>query len=204
MVDLIVLAACKDIGETLKALLLRHEDLGIRRIRAEVKVHSGHDPAVLRTSHDFLRSYLQMARHALVAFDRDGCGKTDARENLEEAVETRLAQNGWKERSAAIAIDPELEVWFWSDSPQVETALGWVEGKARLQAWLAEQGYLIQGQQKPHKPKEAVLSAWRLSRTQRSSSNYSELAARVDFHQCADPAFSKFRRVLKHWFPPQA
>jgi hypothetical protein len=201
MVDLIVLAACKDMGETFKALLVRHEDFGIHRIKAEVVVHPRHDPAVLRTSHEFLRSYLQVASHALVAFDRDGCGRPDPRENLEKAVETRLAQNGWSGRSAAIVIDPELEVWFWSDSPHVESALGWVRGNARLEEWLVAEGYLLRGQQKPHRPKEAVLSAWRLSKTQRSSSNYSGLAEKVDFQQCRDPAFSKLKKVLKQWFP---
>ena len=201
MVDLIVLAACKDMAETLKALLLRHEELGIHRISAEVKVHSGHDPAVLRTSHDFLRSYLRMAEHALVAFDRDGCGKTNARENLEEAVETRLAQNEWSGRSAAVVIDPELEVWFWSDSPDVESALRWVRGRACLEEWLIEQGYPLRGQQKPHRPKEAVLRAWRLSKTPVSSSNYSGLAGKINFQQCRDPAFLKLKKVLKQWFP---
>ena len=122
---------------------------------------------------------------------------------LEKPVETRLAQNGWRGRSAAIVIDPELEVWFWSDSPHVETALGWVEGRVRLEKWLVEQGYLVQGQQKPHRPKDAVLNAWRLSKTQRSSSNYGDLAKKVDFQHCTDPAFLKLRTVLKQWFPPE-
>ena len=85
----------------------------------------------------------------------------------------------------------------------VETALGWARGRARLEEWLVEEGYLIQGQQKPYRPKDAVLNAWRLSRTQRSSSNYGSLAGRVDFHHCADPAFLKLREVLKNWFPPE-
>jgi hypothetical protein len=203
MMDLIVLAACKDMGETLKALLVRHEDLEIPRIEAEVLVHPRHDPAVLRSAHDFLRSYQRTASHALVAFDRHGCGRRDRREDLEKSVETRLAQNGWGGRSAAIVIDPELEMWFWSESPHVETALGWVRGRAHLEKWLVEEGYLIQGQQKPHRPKDAVLSAWRLSRTQRSSSNYGDLAERVDFQHCADPAFLKLRTVLKSWFPSE-
>ena len=188
-------------GDTLTALLVRHEDLEIRPIETQVRVHPRHDPAVLRSSHDFLRSYQHVTSHALVAFDRHGCGRLDPREDLERSVETRLAQNGWGGRSAAIAIDPELEVWFWSDSPHVERALGWVGGRARLEKWLVEEGYLIQGQQKPHRPKEAVLNAWRLSKTQRSSSNYGDLAERVDFQHCTDPAFLKLRRVLKQWFP---
>src|SRR5438034_5293261 len=125
--DLIALVACKDMGETLKALLVRHERLEIRPIDARVLVHSRHDAAVLRESHDFLRSYQHVAAYALVAFDRRGCGRVEPREDLEKSVETNLAQNGWGGRAAAIVIDPELEVWFWSDSPHVEAALGWVK-----------------------------------------------------------------------------
>ncbi len=202
--DLIVLAACKDMRETLNALLGRHEDLEIRPIEAQIEVHSRHDPAVLRESHDFLRSYQHAATYALVAFDRRGCGRPDPREDLEKSVETRLAQNGWGGRCAAIVIEPELEAWFWSDSPLVETALGWVKGRARLEEWLVGKGYLSQGQPKPHRPKEAVLSAWRFSKTQRSSSNYAALASKIDFGHCADPAFLKLRSVLKQWFPPQS
>jgi hypothetical protein len=201
--DLIALVACKDMRETLKALLVRNEDLEIRPIETKVLVHSRHDPAVLRESHNVLRSYQHVATYALVAFDRRGCGRLDPRADLEKSVETRLAQNGWRGRSAAIVIDPELEVWFWSDSPHVETALGWVEGRVRLAEWLVEKGYLTQGQQKPHRPKDAVLNGWRLSKTQRSSSNYGNLAEKVDFQHCIDPAFLKLRTVLKQWFPPE-
>ena len=184
----------------LKALLARHEDLGIPPVRSEVYRHPRHDPAVLRECHEFVRPYLRLARYALVAFDREGCGRLDRREELERLVETRLSQNGWDQRCSAIVIDPELEAWFWGDSPYVENVLGWTRGRPCLEEWLVEKGYLQQGQRKPHRPKDAVEGALRLSKRKPSSSYLGELAENVSFHGCTDPAFAKLRRVLRQWF----
>jgi hypothetical protein len=184
----------------LEALLARHKDLGIRPVRSRVIRHARHDPAVLQECHEFLRPFLRLARYALVAFDWEGCGRSDRREEIESLVETRLSQNGWDQRCSAIVIDPELEVWFWGDSPYVEKVLGWTKGRARLEEWLTEKGYLRQGQRKPRQPKDAVLDAWRLCKRKPSSSYFGELAENVNFHGCTDPAFEKLCRVLRQWF----
>lgn len=202
MDDLVILVADKNMRFALEALLARHESLEIRPIEALVLTHPRRDPAVLRESHDFLRSRQGLASYALVVFDREGCGDVQPREVLEESVELKLAQNGWAGRSAAVVVDPELEVWFWSDSPQVETALRWSKGRTQLREWLVEKGFCYEGQQKPHRPKEAVESVLRLSRTPRSSSIYQDLAEHVAFQHCIDPSFLKVRSVLKRWFPP--
>jgi hypothetical protein len=31
-----------------------------------------------------------------------------------------LFTSGWENRAAAVVLDPELEIWVWSDSPEVE------------------------------------------------------------------------------------
>lgn len=192
-----------DMRVALEGLLARHQDLEICSIRARVLRHAGHDPAVLHHCHEFLRPYLRLARYVLVVFDREGCGELDSREDLERLVETRLSQNGWEGRCSAVVIDPELEVWFWSDSRYVEKALGWTEGRTRLKEWLVQKGHLRQGQHKPHRPKDAVREAWRLSDIKPSPSYFGDLAEKVDFQGCTDPAFEKLRRVLKQWFPTE-
>jgi len=203
LLDLIVLVADKDMRFAVEGLFARPQDLEIRPIRAQVVPHPGHDPAVLGQCHEFLRPYLRLAGYALVAFDREGCGRLAPRDALERLVEKRLSQNGWEGRCAAVVIDPELEVWFWGDSPEVEEALGWKKGRADLEKWLAEKGHLRQGQNKPHRPKDAVLDAWRLAKIKPSSSHFGGLAAKVNFNGCTDPAFGKLRRVLSQWFPPK-
>jgi hypothetical protein len=203
LLDLIALVADKDMLSALEGLLARHQDLEIQAIRRQVLRHPGHDPAVLNHCHEFLRPYLRLARYALVVFDCEGCGRPDSRHDLEELVESRLAQNGWVDRSAAVAIDPELEVWFWSDSPEVRQALGWNREGALLGEWLTDKGYLRSGQSKPHRPKDAVRDAWKLANIKPSSSHFGDLARTVDFRGCTDLAFGKLRRVLRQWFPPE-
>jgi hypothetical protein len=123
---------------------------------------------------------------------------------LEEDIERRLRQNGWADRSAAVVIDPELEAWFWGDSPHVRYVLGWSARFGNIGAWLEAQGLLPPGERKPARPKAAVQEALRWTGQRRSSSLYRELAEPAAFEGCTDPAFAKFKSVLRAWFPPQA
>jgi hypothetical protein len=204
-VDLFVLVADTNMRSAFEGILAQYQRLGIRPIEREVRSRPGWtDPAVFGRCHDFLRSQQRFASFALVAFDRVGCNRAEPREALEQEVERRLGASGWSNRCAAIVIDPELEAWVWSDSPHVATVLRWGGDRAQLQQWLVQRGHCRQGQQKPDSPKEPVEELLQISRTPRSSSIYRELAARVSFQRCTDPAFLKLRRVLRQWFPVQA
>jgi hypothetical protein len=133
--------------------------------------------------------------------DREGCGRDDrSREALESEIEANLARSGWDDRAAAVVIDPELEVWVWSDSPEVATILGWTGRQPTLPQWLDQQGHGTPGQGKPQKPKKAVDDALRLSGKRRSSSIFRQLAERVSVHRCTDPAFLKLKTLLRTWF----
>jgi len=203
-IELIVLAADKTMRFTLEALLARPQSLGVRAIKAIVQHHPRNDPGILGEGHAFIRELHVAASHALIVFDRVGCGSDLSRERLEEEVKTRLVQSGWDEDAcAAIVIDPLLEAWFWSDSPHVLNALRWTRGRAELVEWLTREGFLHPGLQKPEQPKEAVEKLLRLSRTPYSSSIFRELAEQVSFQRCNDPAFLKLKQVLRQWFPPE-
>lgn len=178
-----------------------HHRLQIRQINLHGPlVDPDHDAGVYRRSQNLLRYYLKLADYCLVVFDRDGCGSTKPREQLESEVEDRLSQNGWAGRSAVIVIDPELENWVWSDSPHVETVLGWPTG-GKLKTWLIENNYLRADAPKPARPKEAFLRAIGIVKTPRSSSIYFQLAQQVSFQRCTDPAFIKLKTTLLKWFP---
>ena len=41
-------------------------------------------------------------------------------------------------------------------------------------------------------------------KARRSSSKFHDLATRVDFTDCDDPAFVDLTRTLRAWFPPEA
>ena len=201
--ELLVLTADKSTLFALEGLLSRPAALGMRPLeRYRILVHPRRDPAVLRDSHNFLRPFLRHAGHCLVVFDREGSGgENRSREELERNVQSTLDANGWRGRSSVVAIDPELESWVWSDAPEVDAVLGWPCQDRHLREWLSLRGFLRTSEVKPRRPKEAVEAALHESRTGRSSTMYGELARRVDFQRCTDPASKKLRGSLAAWFP---
>jgi hypothetical protein len=200
--DLVVLTADKDMKFTLQGLINRPEALGIRPVKAEIYIHPEHDPGCLLRADAFLRPFINRFAYAIVMFDHEGCGREQkTRVDLETEVETSLFQSGWKDRASAIVIDPELEIWVFSDSPEVDAAIGWTEKTPHLRSWMEGQGFISAGQAKPSCPKEAMQSAMRHVRMPRSSSIYAQLAERVGFGRCTDSSFLKFKDVLRSWFP---
>lgn len=199
--DLIVLTADQDIAFSIRGLFSRTQALEIRQLKIDIFVHPEHDPGCLLGAHDFLRPFVNRYSHALVILDREGCGRGHlSRDLLENELETRLCQSGWNDRAAGIVIDPELEMWVWSDSPHVDTVLGWRERQPALRNWLRTQGFVNADGVKPNRPKEAMRSALRLVSKIPSSSLYLELAQKVSFGHCVDHAFLKLKTTLKYWF----
>lgn len=200
--DLIVLAACKNSEAAIQGILARHQSLNIRRVELDIRVHPDSDPGCRGEAHAFLRPFSKKYEHALVVFDREGCGRdAHSREQLELDVEERLAANGWQDRAAVVVFNPELESWVWSDSREVDTCLGWQSRQPSLREWLVAEGFLASDRIKPARPKEAVESALRIARKNRSSRIYKQLASQVSLKRCTDPAFSKLKAILQTWFP---
>jgi len=199
--DLVVLAADSQMEFAVKGLLTRGAALGFREPSVDFLVHPAKDPGCLLRGHDFLRPLYRQYHHAIVMLDREGCGReASLRELLESDLEQRLSSSGWGDRAAAIVLDPELEVWVWSDSPEVDAVLGWTGRTPRLEEWLRTQGYCTPRQMKPNRPKTALEQALRLARKGRSSAIFFELAKRVSVRRCSDPAFLKFKATLQQWF----
>jgi len=200
--DLIVLTADKHAQFTMRSLLMRHHALGIRPIEFDIFVHPFRDPGCLRESGTFLSVFRDSYEYALVVFDRVGCGReNDSREVLEGDVESAMKKSGWAQScAAAIVLDPELEIWIWSDSPQVDEALGWHQQSPDLRSWLRKKQYLTPNALKPAQPKEAMISALRKVRRAQSSSIFQVLAETVSVERCSDAAFAKLKAILKSWF----
>lgn len=202
--DLVALAADVDCERLLRGLLPRHQSLAIRPVTVDYLVHTKQDTGCLRRSSELLRRYTRSHAHALVLFDRQGCGRESlSRVELEKEVETELHACGWEDRAAVIVLDPELEIWVWSGSSQVDLALGWAAHHPDLRSWLIERGFLTGRSVKPSQPKEALQEALRVSHRVRSSRIYQDLASRVSLSRCTDPAFLKLKSVLQSWFPPE-
>lgn len=198
---LIVLAADRDIEEVITAALNRHQSLGTRLIPFACQRHPNRDAGCRANAADFLRSRMGGYSHALVVFDREGCGSSESRGAIEEQVESELSKSGWESRGKAIVIDPELEEWLCSDSSAVLKVLGWRGGYAELRCWLQDAGFWDRSAAKPHQPKAALDRTLRSTRKRRTPRLYGEIAASVSLARCENAAFRKLKRILQLWFP---
>jgi hypothetical protein len=179
MNDLVVLVPDKNMEAAIKGILGRHDALAIRSPKTDVLVHPARDPGCFKDGHELLRPSSKRYAHGLILLDRDGCGHESlAREQLETDIEARLRDSGWEDRAAAIVLDPELEIWVWSESPHVVKILGWEAESASLRRWLTDQRFLRPDQPKPDRPKEAMEKILRIKHKPRSSSIYSEQLGR--------------------------
>ncbi|AEJ61528.1 hypothetical protein Spith_1263 [Spirochaeta thermophila DSM 6578] len=202
-VDLVVLVADKDMEVAIRRLLqCRADSLKIRgNITFAVHTHPQRDPGVLNDGVNFLRNFVGKCSHALVLFDREGCGREHlSAERLEEEMEAQLHRNGWSRESVSvIVLDPELEIWVWSGSSHVSKVIGLSEQE--LDSLLKE--VPCNALKKPLRPKEALKEALRRSTRPFSSSIFDSLAKDVSLTKCQDRAFKKFKATLRRWFPPQ-
>ena len=199
--DLYVLVADLDMLQTMEGLLSRAPSFGIRPIHYTVGRHLRRDPGCRTEASQYLRGYISDYKYALVVLDRNGCGAFASREEIQHAVESDLSANGWRNRSKAIVIDPELETWVWNGSNSVPKVLGWAGGYEGLRAWLATQDLWPSGSNKPPDPKEAMRAALRKVRRSVSARLFGQLAESTTLRHCQDSAFSELKDTLQHWFP---
>ena len=202
--DLFVLAADLELKNALDGLLSRATDLGVRDMSYDIERHPNRDSGCRSEAVEYLRPYLRGYRHGLVVFDHYGCGSTDSREEIQLSVEEQLRRNGWGDRAKVIVIEPELEVWVWSDSPAACRVLGWDDGYAALRRWLGTRQLWQSGEPKPAEPKRAMQDVMQHGRVRRSARNFSRLARAIDFSRCEDPAFNELKDTLQEWFPRNA
>ena len=204
--DLIILVADKNICFTVKGLLKRHKSIGMSSLdesNYDIRIFTPeHDPGCYQKSHLFLRPFINKYIYALVIFDLEFDKKKDlTKDDLEMEVLSSLETNGWRDRSAVIVIDPELEIWVWSQSPHVEKILGWDAESKDLKQWLIDSDFQENDEKKPKRPKEALESVLRKSGKPRSSSLYYNLASKVSLKRCEDRSFIELKAILQKWFP---
>lgn len=209
--ELVVLVADESMEQAVRTLLEeRFADGGFRRPNvflpyrgSRLLVAAGqNDPGVLRQAHELLRPFCRRCGHALVLFDRRGCGKEQVSAvDLEDQVRARLRANGWGDRADVVVLDPELEVWIWNGVPSVDTCLGWAGRNPPLRQWLADNGLWAVDQVKPEDPKTAYRRALREVGKRQSALIFEDLARQAPLAPCRDRAFGRFLEILRTWFP---
>ncbi len=199
--DIVVLVADGHTESAMKSLLNRHEALGIRQLHYDVYVHPNSDPGCYRESQRFLRPLQSQYEYALVVFDLEGSGaERKGRTAVQHEVRSRIQRAGWEERTQVVVIDPELEVWVWSNSPEVDRCLGWSQRLPPLREWLRDQGFWDHDDPKPRRPKETLELALEEVGTPLSSSIFGDLAHSVSVNRCTDSSFGELRDILTGWF----
>ena len=199
---LLVVVADAHMRASIRTLLQqRQRALGIELGAFEVRRHPRADPGCRVAIVEQVREALGDFGRLLVIFDYDGCGSTQPPGQIEKKVEEDLTRNGWKGRSKAIVIVPELESWIWGRSEGAARALHWRRGFPALRAWLAEEGLWPPAHAKPPDPKRAAVRTLERSKEELTAAFYRTLAADADFRDCRDPAFRALRDTLREWYP---
>ncbi len=199
--NLFVLVADRDTKEAVSGVLRRPESIGMRSVQFECRRHPNRDNGCRVEAVDFLRTFRGVFSHALVVFDKDGCGSTAERKTIERRLESDLDRSGWGGCGKAVVIDPELEAWVWADSHEVLECLGWKRGYPKLRSWLRKEGLWSQFAEKPDEPKAALCRTLQYTRRRRTARIYRDIAERVSLTRCRDPSFGKLVTTLRDWFP---
>ena len=200
--DLIVLVADSHQEQTVSTLLTkRPQSLGIQEMSIDLDIlrHPEHDPGVFKEAGRFLSVFAQQYQHALVLIDAEWREDPLSAEEIEEKIQGDLNRNDWEGRSAVIVIDPELEIWVWSQSRHVPELFGTDWESIKNLGY--QTGYWQEGEAKPYRPKELLEEVLRRNNKRRSTSLYQQLARRVGLRTCQDDSFRRFREILQGWFP---
>jgi len=198
--DLIVLVSDSQQKRTVETLLNeRQKSLGIRTIDFEVFSHPYHDSGVYSGAKAFLSVFEKQYKFALVMIDVSWSGSPGSRSEIEKKIQNDLDDSGWKDRSAVVALDPELEVWVWSTSRHVASILGMEINSIRQDIQFQE--YWDSEHQKPHKPKELLDAILRSKFKRRSAALFVNLARKVGLAKCSEDSFLRFKKILAVWFP---
>lgn len=201
MRDLACLVADKNMEAIIRGLLDRPQALRIRPLLYDLIVHPRHDPGCFHDGIEILVNYCKSHSHALLMLDQawEGAPASTGRE-IREILMSRLKDAGLNDWAEVVVIEPELEVWVFSDSPHVADILGWSGRIPDLRTWLQEEGLWPAGSAKPPDPEATLERVLYESRKPRSSSIYRTIAERVGTNRCRDRAFLHLRNVLQQWF----
>lgn len=203
MRDLVILVADQEMEQTVRGLLNRPHAMGIGPVSFDINRHPQRDPGCYTSGPELLKLLHRRYSRGLLMLDKEWEGRRQrSAEEMEaylRAEFSRRALQGWAD---VVVIDPELEVWMWSESPHVSRALNWRHQDGNLRERLASVGLWEKNSAKPSDPKSALAWALDKARTPRSSAIFREISSRVSLHNCQDPSFSRFCTILRGWFPP--
>ncbi|MFV8752117.1 methylation-associated defense system protein MAD4 [Nannocystaceae bacterium ST9] len=209
MNDPLFFVADADMREAISGFLGRasvDRVIGCRRFdfdaRRDIKVANEHDPGLYTRANELLRPFAGTYRHVVLVIDEDWGGSPGA-ERIRERLDEHLTEIGWPPpEGLGLVVQPEVDIWLWSDSPHSATAMGW-RSWDELRPALTTEGWLNEGQVKPEQPKEAAEWALRKRQIRRSPALYRKIAEAVSIRRCEDRAVECLLETLRRWFPAE-
>lgn len=206
MKDLLVYVADADAMAFIRAVLNRHQALGIRPITFDIERHPLKDAGMVQSGAELTRMAKGRYSRALLLWDHHGSGRDHKQrpDQVAQEIQGKLDSFTWSGQSATMVLVPELEQWLWF----CENAIGahyevsvpqlqvWVEEKA---ARLSRSAAVIKQQQ----PKELFehIVCERVKRTI-SPRDFGEIGQRASvpaLERC--DSFHAFAQTLRTWFP---
>ena len=207
MKDLFVLTADSDAQALIRAVLRRHRELQIRPISVEVQRFTGRDSGMVKEGPEIARALVKKTEYSrlILVWDHHGSGWHNL--NAEQAV-TRIQQRldgvTWADRSAAVAVVPELEEWLWHCPVSVARCLGSNTAEFEtVTARVVTRQNLSRERCCRERPKE-LFEAVLYDRKRRKPlpEDFERLGSSADLAQwSASETFGRLVGILRVWFP---
>lgn len=200
MIDLLLYCADSDMRFSLDTILTnRRESLNIKHIKYKIIVDQLHDSSIVKKDSNYfsLLKNQTNAQKLLVILDNEWDG-SPGKNKIKDRILSNLQLSIWQKGDyEVIVIDPELEIWVWSNyqsfANSINRGINIVENTARRLGW--------DGVNKPKNPKFVYEELLRSLDISKSSSVFTDIAQFISLNRCSDESFQLFKNTLKSWFP---
>lgn len=206
MKDLLLYTADADAMGFMRAILGRHQALGIRPISFDIERHPQRDSGMVQSAAELTRMKKGQYGKALLMWDHHGSGRDHRHSSqaVADEIQNKLDQYTWSGNSAVTVLVPELEQWLWFCEQAVAVYCN--TSTEQLQFWTAERATQLGKtsndlrQQQPKELFEHIMRE-RLRRTisPRDFEEIGQKASIRSLEQCE--SFNRILTTLRTWFP---
>jgi hypothetical protein len=206
MKDLLVYVADADALAFLRAILQRHQALGIRPITFDIERHPQRDAGMVQSGAELVRMKKGRYHKALLMWDHHGSGRDhrQAPNLVAQDIQGKLDSFTWSGNSSVTVLVPELEQWLWFCENAVAAHCGITQ--AQLDQWVQERSLKLgktadaMKQQQPKELFEHIMRE-RIKRTI-SPRDFDEIGQRASVNALlACGSFNSIALTLQTWFP---
>jgi len=156
----LVYVADADALAFLRAILQRHQALGIRPVTFDIERHPQRDAGMVQSGAELVRMKKGRYHKALLMWDHHGSGREhrQAPNLVGQEIQGKLDSFTWSGNSSVTVLVPELEQWLWFCENAVAVHCGITQ--AQLDQWVQERSLKLGV--KIHPPTQ--LPGWRGAR----------------------------------------